>query len=113
MCNGGTRGASDAAGKKKLYQSWVASNVRSHEAAGDSAGDATAVEAWVAGSLRSVLYYTVEDQIKRAFLDIPSLVNGTAPRRASSPPPAAQKLARGVPAPGLYRRWTRGVPAPG
>ena len=33
--------------------------------------------------------------------------------RASSPPPAAQKLAKGVHVPGLYRRWARGVPAPG
>ena len=32
--------------------------------------------------------------------------------RASSPPPAAQKLAKGVHVPGLYRRWARGVPAP-
>ena len=35
------------------------------------------------------------------------------PRRASSSPPAVEKLAKGVPAPGLYWCWARGVPAPG
>ena len=58
-----------------VVSAWVASNVRS-EALGGGALDATAVEAWVAGSLRSVLYYTIEDQIKRAYLDL-NILNGT------------------------------------
>ena len=64
-----------------VVSAWVASNVRS-EAVGDGTLDATAVEAWVAGSLRSVLYYTIEDQIKRAYLEL-DILNGTGATRGN------------------------------
>ena len=91
---GPERGASPEARCRAAYQN------RSPAAGVQAAGNGSAFD-WLS-------------RARRAPSDFPTL--SLPPRRASSSPPAVQKLAKGVPAPGLplqVKHWTRGVPAPG